>query len=253
MRSASDQPSSTSQRASLRQRAAAFAGAVAVQVLLVAMLLGLAPSPMRLFQPEQPNTFQLLPEPRTPSEHGRTKARVLAQKGGARRRAPKPPVKPGEPAPAPPLALIPLTRSEFAASDIGAMTHQSAAAPSGGSGTGSGRASGAGEGTGEGPGGEQLYNAERYREPTRAELASYLPKAMPATGWGMIECKTIANYQVDDCRELGDSPVGSGLARAVREAAWQFRVRPPRVNGRLLVGSWVRIRIDYTQGVGAIH
>lgn len=254
MRSASDQPSSTSQRASFRQRAAAFAVAIAVQVVLIVMLLGLAPSPMRLFEPEKPNIFQLLPEPRTPSERGKTKARVLAQMGGAQRRAPKPPVRPAEPTPAPPLALIPLTRSEFAASDIAALpSHQSAAAPTSGSGTGTGRSNGEGSGTGEGPGGEQLYNAEWYREPTHAELAYYLPKNASISGWGMIACRTIENFQVDDCQELGDSPMGSGLARAIRQAAWQFRVRPPRVNGRPLVGSWVRIRIDFTEGVGSRH
>ena len=242
------------QRATFRQRAAAFIVAIAVQVVLILMLLGLAPSPMQLLRVAKPSVFQLLPEPRTPSERGKTKARVLAQKGGAQRRAPKPPVKPVEPTPAPPLAMIPLSRSEFAASDIAALpSHQSAAAPTSGSGTGTGRSSGEGSGTGEGPGGEELYNAEWYKEPTHAELAYYLPKNMPTSGWGMIACRTVANFQVEDCRELGDSPPGSGLARAVRQAAWQFRVRPPRINGKMLIGSWVRIRIDYTEGVGAIH
>ena len=123
----------------------------------------------------------------------------------------------------------------------------------GASGAGKGKDSGSVYGPGEGPGGERLYNAEWYREPTHAELAYYLPKNTTVSGWGMIACRTIANFQVDDCQELGDSPMGSGLARAVRQAAWQFRVRPPRINGRSLVGSWVRIRIDFTQGVGAIH
>ena len=47
---------------------------------------------------------------------------------------------------------------------------------------------------------------------------------------------------------MGQSPRGSRLASAVRQAAWQFRVRPPRKNGQPLIGSWVQIRIIYEGG-----
>ena len=48
---------------------------------------------------------------------------------------------------------------------------------------------------------------------------------------------------------MGESPMGSGFGRAVRLAAWQFLVLPPRVDGKVMVGSWVRIRIDYSRRV----
>jgi protein TonB len=97
-----------------------------------------------------------------------------------------------------------------------------------------------------GRGGQPLYAAAWYREPTDAELAYYIKGARPGPGYGEIACQTVARYHVDNCEELDETP-GSGLARAVREAAWQFLVLPPRIGGRMQIGTWVRIRIDYTE------
>ena len=102
-------------------------------------------------------------------------------------------------------------------------------------------------GPGEGPGGSHLYNAEWYRRPSHAEIAGYMPPGgVPAGAWAEIACRTIPGNQVENCRSLGESPVGSGLARGLRLAAWQFRVLPPRVDGRPLIGAWVRIHLDFT-------
>ncbi len=83
-------------------------------------------------------------------------------------------------------------------------------------------------------------------EHTDAELHYYLKDARPGAGYGEIACQTVARYHVDNCEELDETP-GSGLGRAVREAAWQFLVLPPRVGGHLQVGAWVRIRITYSE------
>jgi hypothetical protein len=95
----------------------------------------------------------------------------------------------------------------------------------------------------------QLYEAEWYRRPTDVELGGYMPANAPPDGWGLVACKTIEQYHVENCQTLGESPPGSGFARAVRQAAWQFLVRPPRIDGKPQVGAWVRIRIDYTRRV----
>ena len=97
---------------------------------------------------------------------------------------------------------------------------------------------------GTGPNGEPLYAASWYREPYDDELRGFL-SVTRGPGWGMIACRTVPDYRVQDCVIVGESPVGSGIAQAVQAAAWQFRVRPPRIGGKDQVGEWVRIRIDY--------
>lgn len=111
--------------------------------------------------------------------------------------------------------------------------------------TGNPRAAGDSALVGTAPNGEPLYAARWYREPTDQELAGYLSTAN-GPGSALIACRTVADYYVEDCVLLGESPQGSQIGRAVMAAAWQFRVRPARIGGREQFGSWVRIRIDYT-------
>lgn len=97
--------------------------------------------------------------------------------------------------------------------------------------------------SGSGPNGEPLYAAAWYREPSDSELSGYL-STTNGPGWGLIACRTVADYHVDDCVLLDEYPTGSNFGRAVLAAAWQFQVRPPRVGGRSMVGEWVRIKIS---------
>ena len=103
------------------------------------------------------------------------------------------------------------------------------------------------ERVGTAPNGEPLYAASWYREPRDEDLRAYLSTAR-GPGWGLIACRTAPDYRVEDCVGLDEYPQGSQITRAVLAAAWEFRVRPPRLGGRPQVGSWVRIRIDY--GIG---
>ncbi len=143
----------------------------------------------------------------------------------------KAPELPVQPKPTPNMVVV--SKEDFAASDIGKLK------PAGGAG------SKAAYGPGEGPGGKTLYPAEWYVEPGRNALAPYLKGNVPKGSWAMIACHTIERYHVDNCYGLGEST--PGLSSALRQAAWQFLVRPPRVDGRPMIGAWVRIRFDFTE------
>jgi protein TonB len=100
------------------------------------------------------------------------------------------------------------------------------------------------ERVGTAPNGEPLYAAAWYEEPRREALGAYLSAAR-GPGWGLIACRTVTGYRVEDCVGIAEYPEGSQIMRAVLAAAWEFKVRPPRRGGQPMVGSWVRIRIDY--------
>ncbi len=155
--------------------------------------------------------------------------------------AQSPPPKTAPP-PATTGGFIQMSREDFAAGDIGKLPKRSKAGTASASAGG-----GASAGAGEGPGGVPLYNAEWYKEPTDGEMALYLPAVRPPDSWAMIACQTVENYRVENCQAIGESPPGTGLARALRQASWQFRVRPPRVGNKAMIGAWVRIRFDFTK------
>ena len=209
--------------------------AVAINLALLLLLLGLGVTAPREKQRPGTLTIDLLPESLSASAEQTEKNEV--QRRESTKPTPKPPpiVLPSKPTIAPPpkpskKPWIEMSSDELATADLSKIS----AAGAGGAGDS--------EVVGRGPNGDPLYAAEWAREPTNAEINGYWPRNV--TGWGLVACKTLPNDRVDDCVELDQSPRGSHLASAVRQAAWQFRVRPPRKGGHPLIGAWVRILIE---------
>lgn len=233
------------------RRAVSFGLAVAAHILIIFLLLRLAPAPtLPPVTDDPPTTFVIAPEPQAAAKPA-PRAQAVAKVARSTASAAPPAATHATPAapvqtPPPPPVLLPGGMELFEAADIGKL-RSDAGTRGGGDSAGSGD-SVAAYGPGQGPGGQRLYNAEWYREPSRAELAGFLPGGAPPGSWALIACRTIEDYHVENCRSLGESPVGSGLARAMRQAAWQFRVRPPRIGGKTLIGAWVRIRFDFDRG-----
>jgi protein TonB len=228
------------ERSTLRRRAASLALAVTIEVALLLALLTID-----LREPQKPKfkggtiaTFDVVnvnESKPAPASRSRPVAAIREIKH------PKlPPLKPT--ITERPLPIMEVSKEFLEASDIAKLGSN---APGAGQ-LAEGSAPGDSQMVGNAPNGEPLYAAEWYREPTNQELSTYLPKTMPdGGGWGMVACRTAARFRVEDCVELGQGPAGSHLAGAVRQAAWQFLVRPPRIGGKSMVGEWVRIRIDY--------
>lgn len=241
-------------RAAVGRRAAGICLALLAEALLVLALLTLAPRTARRTE-ERSTVFSFSPAPSEEAAPEEVPAPSPPERGEPDPTPPdRPTPEPPVPAPVPPPVVEPLPApptvvERMADFDLARIPARPAAAaprravagpadPGGSSGGDTPRVEGAG------PNGEPLYAASWYREPYPEELRGYLSTAR-GPGWGLIACRTVRDYRVEDCVKVGEYPEGSNIARSVLAAAWQFRVRPPRLGGEPKIGEWVRIRIEY--------
>jgi protein TonB len=232
-------------RANLGDRITGAVVALALEGLLLLVLLSLSqmrpahkdvPMATVAFDSRDYSETPTQPEPKPPSEAARATPRPAQAQ-------PLPDV--AEVAPAqPPAAIIPVSPQQMRSFDISNLPKRPSAPAGPVIGPAYSPAFGDSKRVGTAPNGQPMYAAAWYREPTDQELRGYLSTA-DGPAWGLITCKTVADYRVEDCIGLDEYPEGSHMLRAVLAAAWQFRVRPPRVNGVSQVGDWVRIRIEY--------
>lgn len=234
-------------RTDLGRRVTGLIVALALEALLILALLTLSQSGE---QPEEPRSALSTFDATTASqEEPATPEPTPAEPQPAVREANLPEQAepaPAEPAPARP-ALIPVPREQMPSFDISRIKTPQASKPAANRpmmGPVNTNSQPDTPRVGTAPNGQPLYAAQWYREPYDSELAGYLSTAQ-GPGWGLIACRTAPEYRVEDCVALDEHPSNSQIARSVLAAAWQFKVRPPRLGGRYMVGEWVRIRIDY--------
>lgn len=235
-------------RPSLRDRIAASGLSGAIIGAIVLALLWVTAAPLVDMGSDAPlSTFDVA----APQAPRTTPRRQNQPKQQPRKPKAEPPPPRAEQVPPPPVpvptvpGMIIMSREDFRRSDIAGIR----SAPD------TGKAAEVAEsgdakpvyGPSEMGGGRVLHAADWYREPTRAEMSPFMPPNL-SEGWGMIACQTADRFRVENCRELGETP-GSGIARGMRRASWQFLVRPPQVNGKPQLGAWVRIRFDIVQGI----
>lgn len=238
-------------RARFGSRLTGIVLALAIEVLLVLVLTTLAPD--IVYKAEPPTSvFQMSPEPQAEPSPDKaaepSEARETAQ--AKQQQAPQPPTpQTAAPIQAPmPVPIISLSRDAMAAADISKLPPNPAPAAKAGKAMMGPPDTGTPGDTprisGSGPNGEPLYRAAWYREPYDDETRGYLSTSQ-GPGWALINCRTVADFRIEDCYMIDEYPAGSNIARSVIAASWQFLVRPPRVGGVSQVGAWVQIRFIY--------
>lgn len=234
------------------RRTLAISLTLLIEGLLLLLLLSLAPTEppgekergLTVVNLSANQVSKEAPEPSRPEREQRAEKRPVPQPPPPEEPLPPLPVQPKAAPPAPPILPTPHQQPPSAAIPPQPVRPAPSGRPLYGPPDSGGSSSRDTERVGTAPNGEPLYAAAWYREPDPDMLRAYLSTAR-GPGWGLIACRTAPDYRVEDCVGLDEYPEGSQINRAVLAAAWEFKVRPPRLGGRPLVGSWVRIRIDY--------
>ncbi len=244
----------------IRRRTVGIVATLIAEALLIFAFLSLT---MQSSGPKKDkgvlNAFALEAEEEAASAAApKSNAQAIVTKATPRRAVPeipKPVLPSANPLRMPPPSpdFIKVSKADFDAMDLSKIPSGGGVGAAGAKGSGDGKGQGAGAGSkgmigpGAGPGGAQLYPVAWHREPYDSELAPYLAaaKSVPAGASAEIACRMIENYRVENCQILNENPRGTGLAKALRLAAWQFLVRPPRIDNKPQLGVWVRIRFDF--------
>lgn len=258
-------------RAGAGRRTAGMGLALLMEVLLLLVLLSLGPgepagekeSRTTVVNFSAGKAAEAAPEPSNSEPEQQAAEQPTRERPPTEQALPLQQTEPLPPAPAqPPLPQPAPSRPNAAPAPPAAAPAPAARAPAGAFPPNSGRPAGPArplygppapggrpsldsERVGTAPNGEPLYAAAWHTRPRPDQLRGYLATAS-GPGWGLIACRTAPGFRVEDCVGLSEYPEGSQINRAVLAAAWEFKVRPPRIGGRSLVGSWVRIRIDYS-------
>lgn len=245
-----------------RRRIGGLALALGIEAALFLALLALSHDGAgEAADAEALTTVTFAPEPAPETPQPEQSAQAESQPSALPRPVPAPPAdpRPDQPAPntppvplpPPPAAVLPAARApapapQAAAPGIRAVVRDDMQGPVGPPNT---PRAGDSQRVGTRANGEPVYRARWYREPSEDELRGYLSTAN-GPGWAIITCRTVPDFRVEDCELEDEQPSGAQIGRAVLAAAWQFKVRPPQVGGRVLVGEWVRIRITYDMRLG---
>ena len=217
--------------------------ALAINLLVLLALLGISgirPVPMKddggtlVFDvPRQDEAAA----PTKPAEQQRKKRRRPRNARSCRRPTSSCRFLRPSPRPTGELELVELTKQELSKTDE-AMARQ------GGAG---GARHGPRRGFRGGRQGTEGRDALRGRMAARADRAGDQPlyaRQRPA-GFGDDRLQDLSAISGRRLLRMGSVPASARLDRELMEAAWQFKVRPPRKNGQAMIGEWVRIRFDY--------
>ncbi len=236
-------------RAELRKRGAGIAIALLLEALLIIAILSLSMQSAGTGKGKRGLSAFTLEADSASADKSKSEAEtpVTTKQQAVVPPIPKPLLPPVNPLRLPPPSpdFIKVSKSEFDAMDLSKL-------PASGS-AGAGESKGAGQGNkgmmgpGAGPGGVQLYPVAWLREPYDSELSPYLAavKRVPPGASADIACRMIEHNRVENCQIIGENPRGTGLAQALRKAAWQFLVKPPRIDNKPQLGVWVRIHFDF--------